>query len=88
MLKELCTFLTTSNYCACGLDILFSFVEPLPVLSMHADTDEKNGVVNIVWTPNPDSTQDTYLISYHEVSNLSNFCFIRLSNSIIEFVKG
>lgn len=36
---------------------------------MHAETDDKNGIVNISWTPNPDSTQDNYLISYHEVES-------------------
>lgn len=46
---------------------MYFFAEPLPVLNMHAETDDKNGVVNISWTPNPESTQDTYLISYHEV---------------------
>ncbi|RZC39021.1 Y phosphatase and/or fn3 domain containing protein [Asbolus verrucosus] len=44
-------------------------LKPLPVTNLHAETDVKNGVVNISWTPNPDSFQEGYLVSYHEVES-------------------
>jgi receptor-type tyrosine-protein phosphatase beta len=44
-------------------------LKPLPVTDLVADTDDKNGVVNISWTPNPESFQDNYLVSYHEVES-------------------
>lgn len=43
--------------------------EPLPVLNMRPETDEKNSIINISWTPNPESTQEGYKVSYHEVES-------------------
>lgn len=43
--------------------------EPLPVTSVQAKTDERTGIVNISWSPNPSSYQDSYLVSYHEVES-------------------
>lgn len=36
---------------------------------MHAETDDKNGFVNISWSPNSESTQESYKVSYHEVES-------------------
>lgn len=45
------------------------YVEPLPVSDLRADKNDKNGIVNISWSPNPESTQDSYKILYHEVES-------------------
>lgn len=41
----------------------------MPVQNVHAEKNDKNGIVNISWTANPDSTQDSYKVSYHEVES-------------------
>ncbi|XP_025830814.1 tyrosine-protein phosphatase 10D-like [Agrilus planipennis] len=42
-------------------------LKPLPVIHLQAEADDKNGIVNISWTANPDSFQESYIVSYHEV---------------------
>lgn len=34
---------------------------------LHAERDDKNGIVNVSWQPNDNSFQEGYLVSYHEV---------------------
>ncbi|KAG5683461.1 hypothetical protein PVAND_012739 [Polypedilum vanderplanki] len=46
-------------------------LKPLPVKNLEV-VDESNGVVTIMWTPDEQSTQDEYRISYHEVDGNSN----------------
>lgn len=46
-------------------------VEPLPVRKLQSEMDEKNGIVSISWVPNPNSTQNSYLVSYHEVESFT-----------------
>lgn len=48
---------------------LFSFSEPLAVSNIKALNDDKTGIVTISWSPHPDSFQEGYLISYHEVES-------------------
>lgn len=38
-------------------------------MNLHAETDDKSSVVNISWSPHPESTQESYLVSYHEVES-------------------
>lgn len=51
------------------LIFFYDFPEPLPVINIFANTDDKNGIVNISWSANPDSHQDSYVVSYHEVES-------------------
>ncbi|ENN80085.1 hypothetical protein YQE_03484, partial [Dendroctonus ponderosae] len=44
-------------------------LEPLPVSHLHSALDEHTGTITISWKPNPDSTQDSFLVSYHEVES-------------------
>ncbi|XP_045478955.1 tyrosine-protein phosphatase 10D isoform X2 [Harmonia axyridis] len=44
-------------------------LKPLAVSNIKAFNDDKNGIVTISWTPHPDSFQEGYLISYHEVES-------------------
>nr|CAH7752185.1 unnamed protein product [Callosobruchus chinensis] len=44
-------------------------LKPLPVLNLRSSTDEKSGVITISWQPDPNSTQDSYSVSYHEVES-------------------
>ncbi|CAG9762794.1 unnamed protein product [Ceutorhynchus assimilis] len=44
-------------------------LEPLPVSHLHSTLDEKSGIITISWKPHPDSTQDSFLVSYHEVES-------------------
>lgn len=45
----------------------FIFVEPLPVHDLRAVIDEKTGMVEVSWSPENSSTQDSYKLQYHEV---------------------
>ncbi|XP_060530895.1 tyrosine-protein phosphatase 10D-like isoform X2 [Cylas formicarius] len=42
---------------------------PLPVMDLQSTLDETTGTVTIAWKSNPESTQDSYLVSYHEVES-------------------
>ncbi|XP_066154391.1 tyrosine-protein phosphatase 10D isoform X4 [Euwallacea fornicatus] len=44
-------------------------LEPLPVSQLHSTLDDKSGILTISWKPHPDSTQDSFLVSYHEVES-------------------
>ncbi|ERL89353.1 hypothetical protein D910_06724 [Dendroctonus ponderosae] len=44
-------------------------LEPLPVSHLHSVLDEHTGTITISWKPSPDSTQDSFLVSYHEVES-------------------
>ncbi|KAL1506354.1 hypothetical protein ABEB36_005735 [Hypothenemus hampei] len=44
-------------------------LEPLPISHLHSVLDDKTGTITISWKPHPDSTQDSYLVSYHEVES-------------------
>ncbi|XP_050304199.1 tyrosine-protein phosphatase 10D isoform X2 [Anthonomus grandis grandis] len=44
-------------------------LEPLPVSHLHSIFDDKMGMITISWKPHPDSTQDSFLVSYHEVES-------------------
>lgn len=44
-------------------------LKPLPVINLRVQADYKNGVINISWQPHPESYQDDYLVSYHEVES-------------------
>ncbi|VEN46401.1 unnamed protein product [Callosobruchus maculatus] len=44
-------------------------LKPLPVLNLRSSTDEKTGIITISWQPDPNSTQDSYEVSYHEVES-------------------
>ncbi|XP_046489703.1 tyrosine-protein phosphatase 10D isoform X2 [Neodiprion pinetum] len=46
-------------------------LEPLPVRDLRAVTDEQTGMVEVSWTPNNASTQDSYKLSYDEVERLT-----------------
>ncbi|CAH0561415.1 unnamed protein product [Brassicogethes aeneus] len=46
-------------------------LKPLPVMNLHILDDTNSGVKYISWEPNPESTQDSYLVSYHEVETVS-----------------
>ena len=43
-----------------------NFVEPLPVKNLSAVVDDK-WMVEVSWTPDSTSTQDSYKLQYHEV---------------------
>lgn len=49
------------------LDFFFVFLEPLPVHDLRAVIDEKTGMVEVSWSPENSSTQDSYKLQYHEV---------------------
>ncbi|XP_030754681.1 tyrosine-protein phosphatase 10D-like [Sitophilus oryzae] len=44
-------------------------LEPLPVGQLQSMLDDKTGTISISWKPNPESTQDSFLVSYHEVES-------------------
>lgn len=46
-------------------------LRPLPVLNVQSQKEDRNGVVTISWIPNPDSHQEGFLISYHEVESFT-----------------
>lgn len=46
-------------------------LKPLPVNNLEV-VDDLNGIVTIMWSPDVQSTQDEYRISYHEVDSSSN----------------
>ena len=41
--------------------------EPLPVRDLRAEIDEKTWMVEVSWSPENISTQDSYRVEYHEV---------------------
>lgn len=43
------------------------FLEPLPVRDLRAVIDEKTSMVEVSWSPENSSTQDSYKLQYHEV---------------------
>ncbi len=47
-------------------------LKPLPVQHLRTSTDDKTGIVTLTWSPNDNSTQDEYRISYHEVDIPAN----------------
>lgn len=65
MLHSVSHFFYINRHCL----ISVSFIEPLPVSDLHAKTDDKNGVIEISWSANPESFQEGYIISYHEVES-------------------
>uniref|UniRef100_A0A6P7G206 protein-tyrosine-phosphatase n=1 Tax=Diabrotica virgifera virgifera TaxID=50390 RepID=A0A6P7G206_DIAVI len=44
-------------------------LKPLPVRYVTSTTDTKTGTVSIFWSPDPASTQEGYLVSYHEAES-------------------
>ncbi|XP_008203382.1 tyrosine-protein phosphatase 10D isoform X5 [Nasonia vitripennis] len=42
-------------------------LRPLPVRDLRAEIDEKTWMVEVSWSPENTSTQDTYRVEYHEV---------------------
>lgn len=46
-------------------------LKPLPVINLQSFTDDKTGIVTISWDPDPNSTQEEYKISYHEVETFN-----------------
>ncbi|XP_018572478.1 tyrosine-protein phosphatase 10D [Anoplophora glabripennis] len=44
-------------------------LKPLGVENLVSEYDESSGAISISWTPNPTSTQESYLVSYHEVES-------------------
>ncbi|CAB0035818.1 unnamed protein product [Trichogramma brassicae] len=42
-------------------------LKPLAVRDLHAEVDEKTGMVEVSWIPDNSSTQDSYKIEYHEI---------------------
>ncbi|XP_015183545.1 PREDICTED: tyrosine-protein phosphatase 10D isoform X2 [Polistes dominula] len=42
-------------------------LKPLPVRDLHAEVDERTGMVEVSWNPENSSTQDSYKLQYHEV---------------------
>ncbi|XP_048512259.1 tyrosine-protein phosphatase 10D isoform X3 [Athalia rosae] len=46
-------------------------LEPLPVKNLRAVTDEKSGKVEVSWSPDNSSTQDSYKLFYVEVDKLT-----------------
>ncbi|XP_024890304.1 tyrosine-protein phosphatase 10D isoform X4 [Temnothorax curvispinosus] len=42
-------------------------LKPLPVHDLRAVIDEKTGMVEVSWSPENSSTQDSYKLQYHEV---------------------
>ncbi|KAL0121824.1 hypothetical protein PUN28_006942 [Cardiocondyla obscurior] len=42
-------------------------LKPLPVHDLRAIIDEKTGMVEVSWSPENSSTQDSYKLQYHEV---------------------
>lgn len=45
------------------------FLEPLPVTDVKASTEDRHGIVNVSWVPNPESHQDSFKLNYHEVES-------------------
>lgn len=39
----------------------------MPVRDLRAEIDEKTWMVEVTWSPENTSTQDTYRVEYHEV---------------------
>nr|XP_023013330.1 tyrosine-protein phosphatase 10D isoform X2 [Leptinotarsa decemlineata] len=44
-------------------------LKPLPVKHLRSKSDDKTGVATIFWDPDKNSTQEGYLVSYHEVES-------------------
>ncbi|XP_033218300.1 tyrosine-protein phosphatase 10D-like [Belonocnema kinseyi] len=44
-------------------------LKPLPVRDLRAEIDERTWMVDVSWTPENSSTQDTYKLQYHEVES-------------------
>lgn len=44
-----------------------SFLEPLPVIKIRSESDDKTGIVILMWETSPESFQDEFEVSYHEV---------------------
>ncbi|KAF5292505.1 hypothetical protein FQR65_LT01650 [Abscondita terminalis] len=44
-------------------------LKPLPVMNLKADTADQDGNINISWSENPESSQEGYVVSYHEVES-------------------
>ncbi len=51
---------------------------PLPVTKLQQATDNITGEISLTWEPNPDSSQDTYRVEYHDVDTVDED-----SNSVI-----
>lgn len=47
-------------------------LKPLPVTNLRSYDNEKDGSVTLMWSPDVNSTQDEYRISYHEVDVPAN----------------
>ena len=46
-------------------------LKPLPIRRLRSFTDEKTGIITILWEPDPSSTQEEYKIVYHEVETIN-----------------
>lgn len=44
-------------------------LKPLPVIDLASNHSPEDNVFSITWSPHPDSFQDGYLVSYHEVDS-------------------
>ncbi|XP_051172997.1 tyrosine-protein phosphatase 10D-like isoform X1 [Leptopilina boulardi] len=44
-------------------------LKPLPVRDLRAEIDERTWMVEVSWTPENSSTQDSYKLQYHEVES-------------------
>lgn len=52
------------------LEKILFLSEPLPVSNLEASEDD-SGTMFLSWLPNPESTQNSYSISYHEVESVT-----------------
>lgn len=46
-------------------------LKPLPVQHLRSITNEKTGIVTVMWTPSNGSVQEEYRINYHEVETFN-----------------
>ncbi|XP_076252451.1 protein tyrosine phosphatase 10D isoform X4 [Rhynchophorus ferrugineus] len=44
-------------------------LKPLPVSGLRSVLNDNTGTISISWQPHPNSTQDSFLVSYHEVES-------------------
>lgn len=78
------------NYTVSSFFVIF--IEPLPVHDLRAVIDEKTGMVEVSWSPENSSTQDSYKLQYHEVETTiggdsNTLTTDKTKVSILRFVK-
>ncbi|XP_070491352.1 tyrosine-protein phosphatase 10D isoform X3 [Chironomus tepperi] len=60
-------------------------LKPLPVNNLEV-VDDSNGIITIMWSPDTQSTQDEYRISYHEVDGSSNGDSSSMNTDVTRYV--